>query len=68
MQEMIVLGEIPGTSTQLSFTAWAFTSVAILLFVLFLLLLPDIRQVIDAHLANSRAKKALELLIHYHTI
>lgn len=61
MQEMIVLGEIPGTSTQLDFTQWALTSVVILLGVLFALSYHDVRHLLHRTATLERTKRILSL-------
>lgn len=68
MQEMIVLGEIPGTNMQLSFTAWTYVSA--LVFTLLILIVS--RRHLSSHwngsVAQIRARKALRLLTQYHLL
>ena len=65
MQEIIVLGEVPGTSITLSFETWAVLSIAILLSLLLVMSRKDISQYWHSRRADIRARKALRLLIQH---
>lgn len=65
MLESIMLGEIPGTSIQISFSAWLILVAAILTFVLVAKVgkrrIPTLR-------ADYFSRKALKLLSQYHLL
>lgn len=62
MQEIIVLGEIPGTSTQLNFTQWAIMSICILLTMLLLFSVGDISKFVKKHVDKAKLEEAVKFL------
>ena len=68
MQEMIVLGQIPGTTIQIDFTIWLYTAICVCTLLLALLSRHKISEYWNTHIANIRARKALQLLSQYHLL
>lgn len=68
MQEFLVLGNIPGTNIQITFTAWLYTVCVLLLLTLVLKRSPHVRQSIYRHVANVRARKIVEFLNQHHLL
>ena len=68
MQEMIVLGQIPGTNIYVDFGTWMFISISMLLLLVTLLYQKQLLRYWDAYLASLRARKVLHLLTQYHLL
>ncbi len=68
MQEIIVLGQIPGTDIQIDFTVWLYTAACVCLLLLLILSQSKIREYWHAHIANIRARKVVQLLSQYHLL
>jgi hypothetical protein len=68
MQEMIVLGQIPGTNIQIDFTMWLYTTTCVCLLLMLLLSQGKIRNYWHSHIANVRARKVWQLLSQYHLL
>jgi hypothetical protein len=68
MQEIIVLGEIPGTNIQLSFTAWTYVSALVFTVLILIVSRPHLSNQWNGLVAQIRARKALRLLTQYHLL
>ena len=68
MQEMIVLGQIPGTNIQIDFTMWLYAAAFICTLLLLLLSRHKITGLWNEHIASIRARKVLQLLSQYHLL
>ncbi|MCA9327125.1 hypothetical protein KDA14_01210 [Candidatus Saccharibacteria bacterium] len=62
MQEFLVLGNVPGTSLQITFTAWLSLVLLLCLAALVILRSPHIVTNMYRHIANVRAEKVLRFL------
>lgn len=62
MQELLVLGHVPGTSLQITFTAWLGLVLLACIAALVLLRSPHIVERIYRHIAKLRAQKVLRFL------
>lgn len=65
MLESIMLGEIPGTTFQLSFSNWLVVTAALLILTLFVKL---VRRNIQSLRAYYFSRKALRLLSQHHLL
>lgn len=63
MQEFVVLGQVPGTNTQLGFTEWLLVSAIILTLLLLVLARHQIAATWNAHILKARAKRIESLAL-----
>ncbi len=68
MQEFLVLGSVPGTNIQLTFTSWLCLVLVALLGALMLMHKNRVIMRTYRFLASFRARKALKLLNQYHLL
>lgn len=68
MQEMIVLGQVPGTNIQIDFTAWLYVAILVVMLLMLAFSRSKLRDCWHARIANMRARKALHLLSQYHLL
>lgn len=67
MQEIIVLGRVPGTSIQLSFTAWLYLVFSIALVALTIKTWREVITKWDIYRADTRSSLVFERMLHYRT-
>ena len=68
MQQMIVLGQVPGTDIQIDFTAWLYLAILVVALLMLVFSRSKLRDYWHARLANMRARKALHLLSQHHLL
>lgn len=68
MQEFVVLGQVPGTDTQLSFTAWMLLSAMIISLLCIALARHRITSLWNVYLIRVRTKKITHLLTVHHLL
>ncbi len=65
MQEIIVLGQVPGTTIQLSFTSWLYIVLASTLLALILSVWREVATYLDVRRADVRATRIFETILQY---
>ncbi len=68
MQELIVLGQIPGTDIQINFSDWVHLVLILFGVIILFQALPAFRAVWHGMKAYARSRRALKLLNQYHLL